>query len=37
MIFGASWPLSARLYSLLQRFAPSNIVIRRVHPRSGIK
>ncbi|HUZ01433.1 MAG TPA: hypothetical protein VMU89_13875 [Thermomicrobiaceae bacterium] len=37
MIFAASWAISVRLYSLLQRFAPSNIVIRRVHTRSGIK
>lgn len=37
MIFAASWAISARLYSLLQRFAPSNIVIRRVHTRTGIK
>lgn len=37
MIFAASWAISARLYSLSQRFAPSNIVIRRVHPRTGIK
>lgn len=37
MIFVASWALSARLYGLVQRFAPSNIVIRRVHTRTGIK
>ena len=37
MIFAASWALSARLYRLSQRFAPSNIVIRRVHTRTGIK
>ena len=37
MIFAASWALSARLYGLSQRFAPSNIVIRRVHTRTGIK
>lgn len=37
MIFAASWAISARLYSLSQRFAPSNIVIRRVHTRTGIK
>ena len=37
MIFAASWALSARLYALVQRFAPSNIVIRRVHTRTGIK
>ena len=37
MIFVASWAISARLYSLVQRFAPSNTVIRRVHTRSGIK
>jgi uncharacterized PurR-regulated membrane protein YhhQ (DUF165 family) len=37
MIFAASWALSAHLYGLSQRFAPSNIVIRRVHTRAGIK
>lgn len=37
MIFAASWALSARLYSLSQRFAPSNVVIRRVHTRAGLK
>jgi hypothetical protein len=37
MIFAASWALSSRLYGLAQRFCPSNIVIRRVHTRSGIK
>ena len=37
MIFAASWALSSRLYGLVQRFAPSNIVIRRVHTRTGIK
>ena len=37
MIFAASWALSARLYGLSQRYAPSNIVIRRVHTRTGIK
>jgi uncharacterized PurR-regulated membrane protein YhhQ (DUF165 family) len=37
MIFAASWAISARLYYLCQRFAPSNIVIRRVHTRTGIK
>lgn len=37
MIFAASWAISARLYALVQRFAPSNIVIRRVHTRSGVK
>ena len=37
MIFVASWALSARIYGLLQRFCPSNIVIRRVHTRTGIK
>jgi hypothetical protein len=36
MIFAASWALSSRLYGLTQRFCPSNIVIRRVHTRSGI-
>ncbi len=37
MIFAASWALSARICSVFQRFAPSNIVIRRVHTRTGIK
>lgn len=37
MIFAASWALSARLYNLAQRFAPSNIVMRKVHTRTGIK
>ena len=37
MIFAASWALSARLHSLFERFAPSNILIRRVHTRTGIK
>jgi len=37
MIFAASWALSSRLYGLAQRFCPSNIVIRRVHTRTGIK
>lgn len=37
MIFVASWALSSRLYGLAQRFCPSNIVIRRVHTRDGIK
>ncbi|MDA8298190.1 MAG: sulfate permease [Actinomycetota bacterium] len=37
MIFAASWALSSRLYGLAQRFCPSNIVLRRVHTRSGIK
>jgi hypothetical protein len=37
MIFAASWAISARLYYLCQRFAPSNIVIRQVHTRTGIK
>ena len=37
MIFAASRALSAHLYGLSQRFAPSNIVIRRVHTRTGIK
>ena len=37
MIFAASWAISARLYGLVQRFAPSNVVIRRVHIRTGIK
>ena len=37
MIFAASWALSSRLYGLAQRFCPSNIVIRRLHTRTGIK
>lgn len=37
MIFAASWALSSRLYDLAQRFCPSNIVLRRVHTRTGIK
>jgi hypothetical protein len=37
MIFAASWALSSRLYGLAQRFCPSNIVLRRVHTRTGIK
>jgi hypothetical protein len=37
MIFAASWALSSRFYGLLQRFCPSNIVLRRVHTRNGIK
>ena len=37
MIFVASWALSSRLYGLAQRFCPSNIVLRRVHTRTGIK
>ena len=37
MIFAASWALSSRLYGLAQRFCPSNIVLRRVHTRAGIK
>lgn len=37
MIFAASWALSSRLYGLAQRFCPSNIVLRRVHTRDGIK
>jgi hypothetical protein len=37
MIFAASWALSSRLYGLAQRFCPSNIILRRVHTRSGIK
>ncbi len=37
MIFAASWAVSARLHSLFRRFAPSNILIRRVHTRTGIK
>jgi hypothetical protein len=37
MIFAASWALSSRLYGLAQRFCPSNIVLRHVHTRIGIK
>jgi len=37
MIFAASWAPSSRLYGLAQRFCPSNVVIRRVHTRRGIK
>ena len=37
MIFATSWALSSRLYGLAQRFCPSNIVLRRVHTRTGIK
>lgn len=37
MIFAASWAISARIYHVVQRFAPSNIIIRRVHTRAGIK
>lgn len=37
MIFTASWAISTRLYTLAQRFAPSNIAIRRIHTRSGLK
>lgn len=37
MIFAASWALSSRLYGVAQRFCPSNIVLRRVHTRTGIK
>jgi hypothetical protein len=37
MIFAASWAVSARLHNLFRRFAPSNILIRRVHTRTGIK
>jgi hypothetical protein len=37
MLFAAAWSLSSRLYSLSQRYAPSNIVIRRVHTRTAIK
>jgi len=37
MIFAASWAISARLHNLCRRFAPSNILIRRVHTRTGIK
>jgi hypothetical protein len=37
MIFAASWAFSTRLHSLSQRFAPSNIVIRQVHTRAGLK
>jgi len=37
MIFAASRAISARLYDLVQRFALSNIVIRRIHTRTGLK
>jgi hypothetical protein len=37
MLFAAAWSLSSRLYSLLQRYAPSNVIIRRVHTRTAIK
>lgn len=37
MIFAASWAISARVHNLFRRFAPSNILIRRVHTRTGIK
>jgi hypothetical protein len=37
VIFAASWAISARLHDLFRRFAPSNILIRRVHTRTGIK
>lgn len=37
MIFAASWAVSTRLHNLFRRFAPSNILIRRVHTRTGIK
>jgi hypothetical protein len=37
MIFAVSWALSSRLYGLVQRFCPSNIVLRHVHTRIGIK
>lgn len=37
MLFAASWSLSSRIYGLFQSYAPSSIVIRRVHTRSGIK
>lgn len=37
MLFVASWSLSSRTFGLFQSYAPSNIVIRRVHTRSGIK
>ena len=37
MIFAASWAISARLHNLFRRFAPSNILIRHVHTRTGIK
>lgn len=37
MLFAASWSLSSRLYGLFRSYAPSNIIIRRVHTRSGIK
>ena len=37
MLFAASWSLSSRLHGAFQSYALSNIVIRRVHTRSGIK
>ena len=37
MIFATSWALSSRLYGLAQRFCPSNIILRRVYTRTGIK
>lgn len=37
MIFATSWAISARLHNLFRRLAPSNILIRRVHTRTGIK
>lgn len=37
VIFAASWLISARIHRLFQRFAPSNIVIRRVHTRDAIR
>jgi hypothetical protein len=37
MIFAASWAVSARIHNLFRRFAPSRILIRRVHTRTGIK
>lgn len=37
MIFAASWAVSTSLHNLFRRFAPSNILIRRVHTRTAIK
>ncbi|MGH2864764.1 MAG: hypothetical protein ACRDJX_05885 [Solirubrobacteraceae bacterium] len=37
MIFATSRAISARLYNFSQRFAPSNIVIRRAQTRTGAK
>jgi hypothetical protein len=37
MIFAASWAISARLHNLFRRFAPSNILFRRLHTRTSLK